>query len=126
MITETTSESEVPQSVRIRSVTSRAVGVAYFAPLCSEDYQYLGVPDGALRSNFAHCGEIVRLADRLGFQNILLPSRYEVGQDPLLFAAAMGSSLRQISQLVAVRCGEIHPPMLARAISTLDNVLHGR
>jgi hypothetical protein len=82
MITETTLESEVPQSVRIRSGTSRAVGVAYFAPLCSEDYQYLGVPDGALRSNFAHCGEIVRLADRLGFQNILLPSGYEVGQDP--------------------------------------------
>jgi hypothetical protein len=30
----------------------------------------------------------------------------------------MASQLTQISQLVAVRCGEIHPPMLARAIST--------
>jgi alkanesulfonate monooxygenase len=112
--------------VRIRSGTSRAVEIASFATLCSEDYEFLGVPDGALRSNFEHCAEVVRTADRLGYQNILLPSSYEVGQDPLLFAAAMASHIKQISQLVAVRCGEIHPPMLARAISTLDHLLRGR
>jgi alkanesulfonate monooxygenase len=113
-------------SPRIRSKNSRAVEVSWFAPLCSEDYQYLGVPDGSLRSNFDHCAQVVRLADRLGFQNILLPSGYEVGQDTLTFAAAVGTSLKQISQLVAVRCGEVHPPMLARAISTLDHLLGGR
>jgi alkanesulfonate monooxygenase len=112
--------------VRIRSATSRAVEVAWFATLCSEDYEYLGVPNGQLRSSFAHCADVVRTADRLGYQNILLPSGYEVGQDPLLFAAGVGPSLEQISQLVAVRCGEIHPPMLARAISTLDHLLRGR
>src|SRR3954470_16359258 len=109
----------------IRS-TSRAVEIAWFAALCSEDYEFLGVPDGALRSSFAHCADIVRTADRLGFQNILLPSGYEVGQDPLTFAAAVGLSLTQLSQLVAVRGGELHPPRLARAISTLDHLLKGR
>jgi alkanesulfonate monooxygenase len=49
-----------------------------------------------------------------------------VGQDTLTFAAGVGTSLKQISQLVAVRCGEVHPPMLARAISTLDHLLGGR
>jgi alkanesulfonate monooxygenase len=110
----------------IRSSKSRAVEVAWFAPLCSEDYEFLGVPEGSLRSNFAHCAEVARTADRLGYQNILLPSGYEVGQDTLTFAAAVGPSLKQISQLVAVRCGEVHPPMLARAISTLDHLLGGR
>jgi alkanesulfonate monooxygenase len=116
-----------PQNqVRIRSGASRAVEVASFATLCSEDYEFLGVPDGSLRSSYAHCVDVVRTADRLGYQNILCPSGYEVGQDPLLFAASVGPTLQQISQLVAVRCGEIHPPMLARAISTLDHILHGR
>ena len=32
----------------------------------------------------------------------------------------------QISLLTAVRCGEVHPPMLARAIATLDHMLAGR
>src|SRR3954470_6740615 len=109
----------------IRS-TSRAVEIAWFAALCSEDYEFLGVPDGALRSSFEHCADIVRTADRLGYQNVLLPSGYEVGQDPLTFAAAGGPSLRQISQLAAIRCGEFHPPMLARALATVDHILRGR
>jgi len=33
---------------------------------------------------------------------------------------------QQINLLVAVRCGEYHPPMLARAISSLDHMLKGR
>ena len=33
---------------------------------------------------------------------------------------------QNISLLVAIRTGEFHPPMLARAISTLDHVLGGR
>jgi alkanesulfonate monooxygenase len=115
-----------PSTPRIRSANSRAVEVAWFSALCSEDYEFLGVPDGALRSNFEHCSDIVRTADRLGYQNILLPSGYEVGQDPLTFAAAVGPSLTQLSQLVAIRCGEVHPPMLARAISTVDHILKGR
>jgi alkanesulfonate monooxygenase len=112
--------------VQIRSGESRAVEVAWFSAICSEDYEFLGIPDGTLRSSFKHCSDIVRTADRLGYQNILLPSGYEVGQDPLTFAAAVGPSLEQISQLVAIRCGEVHPPMLARAISTLDHILQGR
>lgn len=104
----------------------RKAEVAWFSALCNDDYELLGVPRGDLRSSFAHCRDIVLGADRLGFDNILLPSSYQVGQDPLAFAGAVGPMLRQMSLLVAIRCGEVHPPMLARALSTLDHILEGR
>jgi alkanesulfonate monooxygenase len=112
-------------SIRVRT-SQRAAEVAWFSGLCSDDYEFLGVPDGDLRSSFAHCADIVRTADRLGYQNILLPSSYQVGQDTLTFAAGVGPMTEQISLLAAVRCGEVHPPMLARALSTLDHLLEGR
>ena len=104
----------------------RKAEVAWFSALCSDDFQFLGVPDGHLRSSFAHCKSIVQCADRNGYQNILLPSSYQVGQDTLTFAAAMAERTRRIQLLAAVRCGEVHPPMLARAVSTLDHMLEGR
>ncbi|MGN6547156.1 MAG: LLM class flavin-dependent oxidoreductase [Aureliella sp.] len=104
----------------------RAVEVAWFSALCSDDYEYLGVPDGSLRSSYEHCGDIVRAADELGYQNILLPSGWIAGPDALTFAAAMAPQTRQINQLVALRMGEVWPPMLARAISTVDHIAQGR
>ncbi len=111
--------------VTIRTV-ERKVEVAWFSALCGDDYEFLGVPDGVLRSSYQHCGDIVRLADDLGYQNILLPSSFVVGQEPLPFAAAMSAQTRQINQLVAVRMGEVHPPMLARHLSTIDHMAKGR
>jgi len=46
-----------------------------------DDYEFLGVPEGRLRSSYNTAGEIVRRADAHGFQNILLPSGWIVGQD---------------------------------------------
>ena len=109
----------------IRTV-ARQVEVAWFSALCSDDYEFLGVPDGRLRSSYEHCGDIVRRADALGYQNILLPSSWIAGQDPMAFAAALAPQTRQINQLVALRMGEVWPPMLARAISTLDHLSQGR
>jgi alkanesulfonate monooxygenase len=104
----------------------RACEVAWFSALCSDDYEFLGIPDGALRSSYEHCGEIVRRADALGYQNILLPSGWIAGQDALAFAAAMAPQTRQINQLVALRMGEVWPPMLARALATVDHIAQGR
>jgi alkanesulfonate monooxygenase len=111
--------------IDIRS-PERRVEVAWFSALCADDYEFLGVPDGQLRSSFEHCGDIVKTADSLGYQNILLPSSFQVGQEPLPFASAMAASTDQINQLVAIRMGEIHPPMLARHISTIDHIAKGR
>ncbi|TGM03415.1 LLM class flavin-dependent oxidoreductase [Leptospira barantonii] len=111
--------------IAIRSKDPK-VEVAWFCDLCNGDYEFLGVPDGKLRSSFEHCSDIIRLADQLGYQNILLPSSYQVGQDTLTFAAAASQFTHNISLLTAIRCGEIHPPMLARTISTLDHMLKGR
>lgn len=110
----------------IRSAHSDAIEVAWFAPLCSDDYAFLGVPDPALKSTFAHTSHIVQLADRLGYDNILCPSSYQVGQDTLTFASAVAPMTRQLSLLTAVRCGELHPPMLARTLAGLDHMLDGR
>ncbi|PKA16577.1 LLM class flavin-dependent oxidoreductase [Leptospira haakeii] len=112
-------------SIVIRSEDPK-VEMAWFCDLCNGDYEYLGIPDPKLRSSFEHCAEIIRVADELGYQNILLPSSYQVGQDTLTFAAAASQFTKNISLLTAVRCGEIHPPMLARTISTLDHMLKGR
>jgi alkanesulfonate monooxygenase len=104
----------------------RACEVAWFAALCSDDYEFLGVPDGRLRSSYAHCGEIVRRADVAGFDTILLPSGWIAGQDALAFAALLGPQTDAINFLVALRMGEVWPPMLARAIATVDHALAGR
>jgi len=109
----------------IRTVT-RCAEIAWFSALCGDDYEFLGVPDGRLRSSYEHCGDLVRKADGLGFQNILLPSGWIAGQDPMAFAAAMATQTHQISQLIALRMGEVWPPMLARAIATVDHLTKGR
>lgn len=115
----------IPKAPIIRS-EDNSVEVAWFCDLCNGDYEFLGVPDGNLRSSFEHCSDIIRTADELGYQNILLPSSYQTGQDTLTFAAAASQFTKQISLLTAIRCGEIHPPMLSRTLSTLDHMLKGR
>lgn len=111
--------------IPIRS-PERKVEMAWFSALCGDDYDYLGVPDGDLRSSYEHCGDIVRMADRLGYQNILLPSGWIVGQDALAFSAAMAPQISQMNQLVALRMGEVWPPMLGRALATVDHIAKGR
>ena len=112
--------------VNIRSSDLDAVEVAWFSALCQDDYEFLGVPDGRLRSSWQHCRDLVLKAERHGFNNILLPSGYVPGQDTLTFAGGMAALIERISLLVAVRCGEYHPPMLGRAIASLDHMLQGR
>jgi alkanesulfonate monooxygenase len=112
--------------VPITSPDLDAAEVSWFAALCSDDYRYLGVPDGALRSSWAHCSEIVKTSEELGFRNILCPSSYQVGQDTLSFVAGCAPITSKINLLAAVRCGEMQPIMLARTIATLDHMLEGR
>lgn len=100
--------------------------IAWFSALCSDDYRHLGVPDGTLRSSWAHCRDIVLAAERIGFRNVLCPSSYQVGQDTLSFVAACAPITSRINLLAAVRCGEMQPIMLARTIATLDHMLEGR
>lgn len=112
--------------VEIRSPHLTGAEVSWFAPLCSDDYEYLGVPDDNLKSTFEHTSNILLTADRLGFRNILCPNSYQVGQDTITFAAGVAPQTENINLLVAVRCGELHPPMLARTIASLDHMLKGR
>lgn len=112
--------------VPITSSDLNAAEVSFFSALCADDYRYLGVPDGSLRSSWTHCSEIVKRSEANGFRNILCPSSYQVGQDTLSFVAGCAPVTRKINLLAAVRCGEMQPIMLARTIATLDHMLEGR
>lgn len=112
--------------VPVTSADLDAAEVSWFSALCSDDYAYLGVPDGSLRSSFEHCSAIVKKAESLGFGNILCPSSYQVGQDTLSFVAGCAPLTDRINFLAAVRCGEMQPIMLARTVATLDHMLKGR
>jgi alkanesulfonate monooxygenase len=117
--------TEKIQQVAIRT-EQRVVEVAWFDDLCGGDTAFLGTIDPTRRSNFAHCSDIMKTADELGFGNILLPTSYVVGQEVLPFASAMAPLAKNINMLAAIRTGEIHPPMLARHLATLDHILEGR
>ncbi|WP_174802195.1 LLM class flavin-dependent oxidoreductase [Martelella limonii] len=112
--------------VPVTSEDLKAAEVSWFSALCSDDYAYLGVPDGALRSSFEHCSDIVKRAEGHGFRNILCPSSYQVGQDTLSFVAGCAPITENINFLAAIRCGEMQPIMLARTVATLDHMLKGR
>lgn len=105
---------------------NRVAEISWFSALCEDDTQYLGYKDCERQSTFEHCAKIVQNADKLGFKNILLPNSYIKGQDTMMFAAAISQQAKKINLLTAIRCGEQHPPMLARAIATLDHILKGR
>ena len=99
---------------------------AWFAALCDDDYEFLGVPDASLQSSWAHCREIVLRAERNGFDNILLPSGYSLGIDATAFAAAIATETNRIKLLLAVRFGELVVPQLARQIATIQQIAGGR
>jgi len=112
--------------VPVTSADLDAAEISWFAALCSDDYEFLGVPEGRLRSSWAHCSGIVKEAEKQGFRNILCPSSYQVGQDTLSFVAGCAPITDSINFLAAVRCGEMQPIMLARTLATLDHMLEGR
>ena len=62
--------------VPIKSSNLNASEVSWFSALCSDDYQFLGVPDGKLRSSWEHCSKIVTVSEEQGFNNILCLSVY--------------------------------------------------
>jgi sulfoquinovose monooxygenase len=102
------------------------VELAWFAALCDDDTEQLGVPAPELASSFAHCRDLVLAAERGGFDNCLLPSGYALGIDSVAFAGGVAPLLARLQLLVAVRCAELWPPMLARQLATLDQMLGGR
>lgn len=112
-----------PDSV---STPSRTPEISWFAGLCDDDYQYLGIHDQRLKSSWAHCRDIVKRAETNGFDNILLPSGYDLGIDAPSFAAAIGPQTTTINLLLAVRMGEMWPPQLARQLASIDQMCGGR
>lgn len=99
---------------------------AWFAALCDDDYEFLGVPEKELASSWEHCRDIVVAAERAGFDSVLLPSGYALGIDATAFAAAIATHTSTIRLLLAVRIGEMWLPQLARQLATIDEMSGGR
>ena len=102
------------------------IEVSWFGALCDDDYEQLGVVRHDLLSSWEHCADIVGRVDELGFDNVLLPSGYQLGIDTVAFASAIAPRIRNSRLLVAVRVGEMWLPQLARQLTTLDTILDGR
>ena len=100
--------------------------VSWFAALCDDDYEFLGVADAALQSSWEHCRGIALAAEEAGYDNLLLPSGYTMGIDSIAFAAGIAPLLRRMLLLVAVRMGEMWPPQLARQLATATAARAGR
>ncbi len=112
--------------INCRSKDIDGAEIAWFAPLCNGDDEYLSRHDFRYKSDWSNTSNVAITADRLGYRNILCPSSYQVGQDTMTFASAIAPLTNQMNLLTAIRCGEVHPPMLGRAIATLDHILKGR
>lgn len=112
--------------IQARSQKISGAEIAWFAPICDGDDPQMGLRNFHYKSSWENASNILLKADRLGYRNILCPSSYQVGQDTLSFASAVAPLTQQISLLTAIRCGEVHPPMLGRALATLDHMLRGR
>ena len=104
----------------------KSAEISWFAPICDGDDDFLGNRNPLYKSSWENTCKIVQNADKLGYKNVLCPSSFQVGQDSLSFVAAMSNLTKNINFLPAVRCGEIHPPMLARTIATIDHMVKGR
>ena len=112
--------------IKVRSQHVEGAEVSWFAPICNGDDEYLSKHDFRYKSDWSNTSNVLMAADRIGYRNILCPSSYQVGQDTMTFASAVAPLTQQINLLTAIRCGEVHPPMLGRAIATLDHILKGR
>ena len=100
--------------------------ISWFAPICDGDDAVLTRRDPRYKSTWANASAIVRAADALGYRNVLCPSSYQVGQDTWSFVSALAPLTERTNLLAAIRAGEVHPAMLARAIATVDHVMRGR
>jgi alkanesulfonate monooxygenase len=107
-------------------MTPQPLELAWFAALCDDDFEQLGVSDPSLLSSYEHCADIVHAADAAGYDAILMPSGYALGIDTVAFTAAVARSTTAIRPIVAVRMGETWLPQLARQLATLDQLLDGR
>ena len=114
------------KKIQIRSEKLEGAEVSWFAPICDGDDRYLGERNIKYKSNWENTSNILLNADKLGYRNILCPSSYQVGQDTIPFVSAVSPMTKKINILAAIRCGEVHPPMLARTLTTIDHILEGR
>ena len=102
------------------------VEMAWFSALCDDDYEFLGRARSAAapaRSSTAatSCSPPTATAST----TCCCRPGYQLGIDNTAFAAAM-APMTTLRMLLAIRCGELVVPQLARQLATIDQIMGGR
>ena len=61
-----------PPLIDPRTASNEVVEMSWFAPICSDDFEFLGVPDSSLKSSWQHTSKIALQAQKQGFDNIFV------------------------------------------------------
>jgi FMNH2-dependent dimethyl sulfone monooxygenase len=85
------------------------------------------LPPGVADPAYELTHDVLRAADRVGFDIVLFAERH-LGADmeAWLLAAAIAAQTTRIKSMVAVHPGLWHPMMIAKMASTLDRIAKGR
>ena len=81
-----------------------------------------------------HLKEVIQTAEEAGFHTVLIPtslvnndfSQYSPRMETIVVTSALAMATSRIKLLMAVKIGEVHPPLLAKMAATLDQISNGR
>jgi alkanesulfonate monooxygenase len=96
----------------------------WFLPTAG-DGPYLGSEEGWRPVTFDYMQTLAQVADRLGFEGVLLPTG-PTCLDGWTLASALAPLTRRLKFLIALRPGVISPGYAARQAAALDELLSGR
>ncbi len=96
----------------------------WFLPTAG-DGPYLGSQEGWRPAAFDYMQTLAQVADRLGFEGVLLPTG-PTCLDGWTLASALAPLARKLKFLIALRPGVISPGYAARQAAALDRILDGR
>jgi alkanesulfonate monooxygenase len=96
----------------------------WFLPTAG-DGPYLGSQEGWRPVTFDSMQTLAQVADRLGFEGVLLPTG-PTCLDGWTLASALAPLTRRLKFLIALRPGVISPGYAARQAAALDQILDGR
>ena len=99
--------------------------ISWFAPLCDGDDDFLGNRNPDFKSSWENTSKLYQQPMHWAIEMCSAHLLIKWDKTPV-FVAGMAPLTEQINLLAAIRCGEVHPPMLARSIATLDHMLKGR
>ena len=102
----------------------RPLEFGWYLPTHGDTTAY-GVPEAQVAGSVKLCERVVQAAERAGFEYLLIPVG-SVCWEAWITGAFMAARSSKIKPLIAARPGYINPVLLAKMISTFDQMSGGR